>query len=102
MKKKANFWAEKKFLKMPKFPTEFSSRASKYIKKLEKRIRFRVEDKIKNLEENPFPKEVERVQSYKGEKIFRVRIGNQRILYIVKYNPNKIIIAKVDKRERAY
>jgi mRNA-degrading endonuclease RelE of RelBE toxin-antitoxin system len=33
------------------------------------------------LEENPFPHEVERVEGYMGEKPFRVRVGNQRILY---------------------
>lgn len=45
---------------------------------------------------------MERVEDYKGEKVFRVRVGDQRILYIVRYNPNKLIIAKIDKRGRVY
>ena len=57
---------------------------------------------MEKLEDDPFPKEAERVVEYKDEKVFRVRVGDQRILYIVKYNPNKLIIAKVDKRSRVY
>jgi len=62
----------------------------------------RIKEKIEKLEENPFPQEVERVEDYKDEKVFRVRVGNQRILYIVRYSPNKLIITKVDKRPRIY
>lgn len=84
------------------FPAEFSTKAKKYVDRLDKIIRQRIRDKIDKLENDPFPKEVERVQDYKGEKVFRVRVGDQRILYVVRYNPNKLIIAKVDKRERVY
>ena len=62
----------------------------------------RIKERINKLEEDPFPKEVERVEGYKGEKIFRVMVGDQRILYIVRYNPNKLIITKIDKRPRVY
>jgi mRNA-degrading endonuclease RelE of RelBE toxin-antitoxin system len=37
-----------------------------------------------------------------GEKPFRVRVGDQRILYLVRHNPNKLIIIKIDKRSRVY
>jgi len=84
------------------FKVEFSSKASKYISKLDEALKQRIKEKIDKLEENPFPQEVERVEDYKGEKVFRVRVGTQRILYIVRYNPNKLIIAKVDKRSRVY
>ncbi len=84
------------------FPAEFSTKASKYIIKLDEVLKRRIKEKVDKLEEDPFPKEVERVDDYKDEKIFRVRIGNQRILYQVKYNPNKIIIVKIDKRPRVY
>ena len=87
---------------MALFPAEFSAKASKYIKKLDKLMNERIKDRIERLEEDPFPKEVERVEGYKGEKVFRVRVGDQRILYIVRYNPNKLIITKVDKRPRVY
>ncbi|MDA2921276.1 type II toxin-antitoxin system RelE/ParE family toxin [Desulfobacterota bacterium AH_259_B03_O07] len=84
------------------FQAEFSTRANKHIKKLDKLMKKRIKDKIDNLEEDPFPKEVERVQDFEHGKAFRVRVGNHRILYLVEYNPNRLIIAKVDKRPRVY
>ena len=87
---------------MALFPSEFSSRAEKYIGKLDKVTKDRIKKRIDKLEEDPFPQEVERVQDYKGEKVFRVRVGDERILYVVRYNPNKIIVAKIDKRSRVY
>ena len=87
---------------MALFPAEFSTRASKYIKKLDDVMKKRILEKINKLEEDPFPQEVERVEDFEHEKVFRVRVGDQRILYIVKYNPNKFIVTKVDKRPRVY
>ena len=84
------------------FPAEFSARAGKYIKKLDKITNKRVLEKIEKLEQEPFPHEVERVEDFESEKAFRVRVGDQRILYFVRYNPNKLIIAKVDNRSRVY
>lgn len=84
------------------FPSQFSGEANRYIKKLDEITKSRVKEKIEKLEQNPFPKEVERVGTYKGEKIFRVRVGDQRILYIVRYNPNKLLIVRVNKRSRVY
>ena len=87
---------------MTLFPAEFSTRAGKHIKKLDEVTRIRIKKRVDRLEEDPFPQEVERVKDYKGEKIFRVRVGDQRILYIVRHNPNKLIVTKVDKRPRVY
>lgn len=84
------------------FPAEFTTKASKYIKKLDKIMQIRIKERIDKLEQDPFPQEVERVEGYKGEKVFRVVVGNQRILYIVRYNPNKLIVFDVDKRHRVY
>lgn len=87
---------------MSRFFSEFSSQAKGHIKKLDATTKRRIRDKIDKLEENPFPQEVERVEGYRGEKPFRVRVGNQRILYIVRHSPNKLIIIKIDKRDRVY
>ena len=87
---------------MVNFPSEFSSKAAKYVKKLDAITKKRIEEKIDKLEEDPFPQEVERVEDFKGEKVFRVRVGYQRILYIARYNPNKLLVVDVDKRSRVY
>lgn len=87
---------------MSLFTAEFSPRTLKEIRKLDPITRKRIGDKVDALEEDPFPKEVERVEGYKDEKVFRVRVGDYRILYLVRYNPNQLIIVKVDKRARVY
>ena len=87
---------------MASFPAEFSTQAAKYIRKLDKVMKDRILEKVNKLENDPFPQEVERVEDYQGEKVFRVRVGDQRILYVARYSPNKLIISKVDKRPRVY
>ena len=87
---------------MQLFPAEFSKRASKDIKQLDSSIKSRIKEKIDTLEQNPFPQEVVRVEGYDDQKIFRVRVGSYRILYKVTYSPRKLVIMKVDKRERVY
>ena len=87
---------------MATFPSEFSSQAKKYIKKLDPVTKKRLKRKIDKLEENPFPRDVERVEKYKGEKPFQVRVGKYRILYLVRHDPDKLIVTRIDKRDRVY
>jgi len=84
------------------FLSEFTASASKYIRKLDTITKRRIEDRVNKLEENPFPQDIERVGMFENELLFRVRVGDQRILYIVRKNQNKLIIVKVDKRSRVY
>ena len=87
---------------MTLFPAEFSPRAAREIQKLDPLTKKRIGKKIDSLEADPFPRDVKRVESYKDDKVFRVRVGDQRILYAVRYNPNRLIIVKVDERGRVY
>ena len=87
---------------MTVFTAEFSTRAGKEIKKLDSQIKSRILERVNKLEQNPFPQEVEKVEDFEGEKVFRIRVGDYRILYIVCYNPPKLIVVKVDKRSRVY
>ncbi len=80
---------------MADFPAEFSSKAAKHIKKLDIITKKRIDERVSNLEENPFPQEVERVEDFEGEKVFRVRVGYQRILYII--TVKAIVVAKIFK-----
>ncbi len=84
------------------FSIKFSTKATKFIKKLDNINKERIKEKIYKLSENPFPSESVRVESYKDYKVFRVRVGNFRILYNVDFTEKLIIIVKVDKRPRAY
>jgi len=84
------------------FSIEFGSHADKFIEKLDNKTKERIKNKLLKLQQDPFPQEVERVEGYKGEKVFRVRVGDYRILYVVRYETNQILVATVDKRGRVY
>lgn len=76
--------------------------AKKFIDDLPSEDKSRIEEKIKGLANDPFPHEVVRVHGKPGEKLFRVRVGSYRILYIVDFEQRIVVIDTVDKRSRVY
>ena len=85
------------------FSAELKQPALKFLKSIkDKTLLKRISDRIGELEQNPFPQDIERVEGYKDVKVFRVRIGDYRILYFVDYSSSKIYIEKIDKRSRVY
>ncbi len=66
------------------FSAELKNPALKFLKSLrDKTALKRIADKIDELEKNPFPQDIERVEGYKDVKVFRVRVGDYRILYFI-------------------
>ena len=53
-----------------------------------------------SFEDNPVPANAIAVTGERG--IFRLRIGDFRALYRINYDAKKIIVVKIDKRERVY
>jgi mRNA interferase RelE/StbE len=86
---------------MSTFKVELSSHAQHFLKKVRPESRDRIIRKFKELASNPFPSDAKRVLGRK-EKVFRIRVGDYRILYVVIYKKNAILISNVDKRERIY
>ncbi len=85
------------------FSAELKKPALKFLKSVkDKTLLKRLSDRIDELEKNPFPQDIERVEVYKDVKVFRVRVGDYRILYFVDYSSSKIYIEKIDKRGRVY
>lgn len=80
---------------------QFSSRARKFLKRLDRVSWYRIIEKIEELKKDPFPHKVKRVEGRK-EKTFRIRVGDYRILYIVLNETNILFISKIEKRPRAY
>ena len=80
---------------------QYSNQASKFLKKSEKILVKRLLDEIEKLRLNPMPQEVKFLQGYK-ERLFRVRVGDYRIIYEVDYQNNTLGIVKIDRRERVY
>ena len=85
------------------FSAELKKPALKFLKSIkDKTLLKRISDKIDELEKNPFPQDIERVEGYKDVKVFRVRVGDYRILYFVDYSSSKVYVEKIDKRSRVY
>ncbi len=80
---------------------EYSNQALKFFKRMDKALCERLLKKIEGLRNNPFPEDVKKVEGYK-EKIYRVRVGDYRILYEVDRSKNFLGIVKIDHRGRAY
>ena len=83
------------------FSADFSSQAKKFLKKTDKQLARRLIEKIEKLSEDPFPPDAKRVVNRK-EKIFRVRVGDYRIQFIVIYERNLVFITEIEKRPKAY
>ena len=82
------------------FSLDFSNQSEKFLKKCDKRLRERILEKIKKLRTEPVPHNA--VSVIGEEKTFRIRIGDYRVLYEVKWDKNEILIAVIDKRSRVY
>jgi len=79
---------------------EFGTKSLKFLSKLEKGSKERVFKRIKELEGDPFPSDVKKL---KGEKdVYRIRIGDFRVLYRIISEDEVILIFRVDKRSRVY
>lgn len=76
---------------------ELSPQVQKFLRKAERLLYERLRDRIRKLEQEPFPQDCE---SIKGkENTFRVRVGDYRIIY----EPgDSLLIIRIDKRETVY
>ena len=86
---------------MKVFEIYLSNEAKKYLKKADKSIFERILKRIKELARDPYPTDAKRVIGRK-DKVFRVRIGDYRILYVVYWDNNSILIVTINKRSKVY
>jgi len=85
-----------------KFAIDYDKQPIKFLKQQEKQIIKRIINKIEGtLSENQVPQNARRVQG-KKDLVFRIRIGDYRVLYRISYQTTSIIIVKIDKRPKAY
>jgi len=83
------------------FVVEYSNQALKFLERADKVLGKRLLKKIEGLREQPISHDTKRIEGF-YEKLFRVRVGDYRILYEVDYKANKIGIVKIDKRAKVY
>ena len=82
------------------FDVRYSSRSRKFLKKADKILARRLVEKIEKLREYPIIHDTKRIEGSKG--LFRIRVGDWRILYEVDYRNNLIGVVKIDKRRTVY
>ncbi len=88
------------------FSVNFSDKAKKFLKKLDKHLALRITDRLENLKENPVPSDAVFIgragEEAGGDKIFRYRIGGYRALYRLKDSEKIVLVTKIDKRSKVY
>lgn len=82
---------------------ELKKKAVKFLESLrDKDLQKRIVHAIEQLQENPFPRDAVRVECFREEKVFRVRVGKYRIEYYPDYANEKLWVLNIDKRGRIY
>lgn len=84
------------------FVVMLSERARRFLDKLSPQLRSRVRAHLSRLREEPVPSDARFLGRHRGEKMFRYRIGEHRVLYTVDHARRQVVVAKIDKRSRAY
>lgn len=80
----------------------FKNSASKELRELPVEIIKRVGVRVDQLENNPFPPGTERLKAYSNPPMYRIRVGNYRILYSVYTLEKVVIIYAVAHRREVY
>jgi mRNA interferase RelE/StbE len=75
--------------------------AKSFIKKLDSKNSQRIIKAIEKLAEDPVPHDAKRIYGT-SERLFRIRVGDFRILYRIDYEEIIIVIVSVDSRKRVY
>ena len=83
-----------------RYRIEFSLGAEHQFKKFPKEVQIRLKHRIDILAENPFPRGVKKLSA--EENLYRLRIGDYRIIYQVQGRALLILILKLGHRKNVY
>lgn len=84
-----------------KYEVQISESAEKFLKKIPKKDRSRIIDKIDALEDEPMPLGSIKLQGHK-ESLYRIRSGDYRIVYSLKKAMLVILIVEIGHRRDIY
>ena len=85
---------------MASYKIEWKQSAKKELKKLDKQIIPRILQAVENLAENPYSSGSKKLIG--SDSIYRIRVGNYRIVYNIKSSVLIIEIIKVGHRREIY
>jgi len=79
---------------------EFSPAAERQFKKLPREIQLRLKPRMDGLIMNPFPRGVKKLSG--EENIYRLRVGDHRIIYQVQQKALLVLVVKLGHRKEVY
>lgn len=79
---------------------EFTKQAAKLFKKLSSQDRQRLKPKIDALAQNPRPSGVVKLSG--EDDLYRIRVGDYRIIYSIENNRLLVLIVKIGHRKDVY
>jgi len=79
----------------------YQSQPEKFLAKAAPELAVRLLEHIRALRQEPFPHGCKRVMGG-PEKLYRIRIGDYRVLYDVDHEQRMIGIVRIEKRSHAY
>ncbi len=82
------------------YHVELAPAAVRQLRKLERGVQARVEAKINSLQQNPRPPGVEKLEG--AESLYRVRVGDFRIVYQINDKRLLVLVVKVADRKDVY
>jgi len=82
------------------YSVSITSRAERDLRKLDRQIKNRITKSILALADNPHPAGCVKVQSEEG--VWRIRVGDWRVGYIVDASANEIVVIRIGHRSEFY
>ncbi len=76
--------------------------AEKDLRALPKEVLLRVDQALRKLQENPFPPGVRKLRGFGPPSVYRLRVGDYRLLYTVEPETRTITVARIKPRKDAY
>ena len=86
------------------FGFAYSEHALAFLETVTAKLRKQIIGKIMSLADNPFPPghKVIRGSANNEERVYRIRSGDYRVLYVVRNNPSHIVVLDIDHRKDIY
>jgi len=78
---------------------EYSRQTAKFLQKAEKETTERILKSIEELENEPLPSGIKKIKGT-NENVFRIRVGDYRVLYEI--DKENIGIIRINHRKKAY
>lgn len=85
---------------MASYSIRFKPSAEGDLRKLPKAMIPRVTGEIEKLRSNPFPRQAIKLKSV--ERLYRIRVGDFRVIYSVETEPRQITIFYIRNRREVY